>query len=66
MLTEYALLKLQTINGEEHFIHRVPVLLSSKRTREPKAVPAAIQHLEILPLTNIIDTLPYHALIYYC
>lgn len=65
MLTEYALLKLQTINGEEHFIHKIPALLCSKRTRESKTNPAANQHLEILPISNIIDTFAYHALIYY-
>lgn len=65
MLTEFALLKLQTINGEEQFVHRVPVLLSSKRSRESKSVPASSQHIEILPITNVIDTFPYHAMIYY-
>ena len=57
MLTEYALLKLQSSNGEEQFIHTVPALLCSKRVRPSQ--------LEVLPLTNIMDTPPYHALIYY-
>ena len=65
MLTEYALLKLQTANGEEHFIHSVPVLLCSKRAREPRALLPANCRLELLPITNIIDTSSYHALIYF-
>lgn len=65
MISEYALLKLQSINGEEMFIHSVPALLCSKRAREPLAVAGSSCHLEILPITNIIDTSPYHALIRY-
>lgn len=65
MLTEFALLKLQTINGEEQFVHKVPVLLSSKRSRESKSVTTTSQHIEILPTTNILNTFPYHAMIYY-
>lgn len=64
MLTEYALLKLQTITGEEHFLHSLPALLCSKRARQPR--PASHhERLELLPLTNIIDTASYHALLYH-
>lgn len=65
MLTEYALLKLQSVNGEEVFIHSVPALLCSKRVRESQLAPIGSSHLEVLPITNILDTTPYHALIYY-
>ena len=65
MLSEFALLKLQTISGEEQFIHSVPALVCSKRSKEPRGAPSNNEHLEILPITNIIDTSPYHALIYY-
>lgn len=34
MLTEYALLKLQAINGEEQFVHTLPALIGSKRARD--------------------------------
>jgi hypothetical protein len=33
MMNEFALLKLQTINGEEHFIHSVPAIIASKRAK---------------------------------
>lgn len=65
MLTEFALLKLQTINGEEQFIHKVPALLCSKRGKESRILSASLHHLEVLPISNITDTFPYHALIYY-
>jgi hypothetical protein len=45
MLTEYALLKLQTISGEEQFIHSVPALLCSKRSKEPRVTSANNEHL---------------------
>lgn len=45
MLTEYALLKLQTINGEEQFIHSVPAIICSKRSKEPRSIPPTSEHL---------------------
>jgi len=65
MLTEYALLKLQAINGEETFIHSVPALIGSKRSRDSRPTPAFDHRLEVLPITNIIDTFYYHALVFY-
>ncbi len=65
MLTEYALLKLQAINGEEQFVHTLPALIGSKRTRDLRPSAQLDHPLEVLPITNIIDTFHYHALIYY-
>jgi hypothetical protein len=65
MLNEYALLKLQAANGEEHFIHTLPALLSSKRHKTFPPTSTSAPALEVLPLTNIIDSFHYHALLYY-
>jgi hypothetical protein len=65
MLTEFALLKLQAINGEEQFVHSLPALIGSKRARDVRSCAQLDQPLEVLPISNIIDTFPYHALIYY-
>ena len=45
MLTEYALLKLQAINGEEQFVHALPALIASKRARDLRPVPQVEQPL---------------------
>lgn len=63
MMNEFALLKLQTINGEEYFIHSLPAVIASKRAKE--STPPSDVSLQVLPITSILNSNPYHALIYY-
>lgn len=65
MLTEYALLKLQAINGEEQYVHALPLLLGSKKAKDSKVTPQPDYRVEVLAITNIIDTFHYHALVFY-
>lgn len=64
MLTEYAVLKVQSTKGEEYFIHSLPALLCSKRARESRSTTKHAQ-LEMLPISNLSLNVPYHALVYY-
>lgn len=66
MLSEFAYAKLQGINGEEYYLHRLPAVLGSKRAKDVAAFCASDQNkLEILPLTNISDVFYFHAVIFY-
>lgn len=64
MLSEYAHLKLQTITGEEIYVHTLPALIGSKRAEKCTTAVLNEQKISVIPLTNIIDTLSFHALLF--
>jgi hypothetical protein len=46
-------------------VHSLPALIASKRARDCRPTVQFDHPLEILPISNIIDTFHYHALLYY-
>ena len=46
-------------------MHSLPALIASKRARDLRPAAQVEQPLEVMAISNIIDTFHYHALIYY-
>ena len=62
MLSEYAYGKLQSMDGQEYFIHSIPALISSRKCRD---IIGDLGNLECLTITGIFNTFHHHAIIYY-
>lgn len=66
MLSEYSFLKLQTLHGEEHFVHALPALIASKRAKDiDYPISAQETRPEVITITNVLDTFYYHCVTFY-
>ncbi len=60
MLSEYAFAKLQTINGEEHFIHSLPAALVTSRS----FMNTSEHKLQYVPIVDLQSKVPIHMIFY--